>query len=148
MLWGCWCAFLLIPSFFTVCWLRSATEQPVSNSTWIWCFFSLMCSIIVIIGRVPLGTVLGLLDGVPALGSSFLRFLDSPHIIVEVLGRGCSRPLKNPIWNPPIVVTRCSYPWFPPRLLFAAWSPRVLPPLHLASFSLPIPLLPSRGLWQ
>jgi len=53
-----------------------------------------MYSIMVIIGRVPLGTVLDFFDGVPTLSSSFLRLLDSPYIIVEVLGCGCSDLLK------------------------------------------------------
>jgi len=55
-----------------------------------------MCSIIVIIGRVPLGAVFGFFDGVPALGSLFLHFLDSPHIIVEIIDCGRFQPLKNP----------------------------------------------------
>ena len=80
--------------------------QPVSSSTRIGCFFFPKCSIIVIIGRVQLGTVLGFFDGVPALGSSLLHFSDSLHIIVEVLGRGCPRPPKNLIQSHPIAGQR------------------------------------------
>jgi len=64
-------------------------ERNGAAGTQIWCFFSLICSIMVMIGRVPLRTVL-FFDRVPALGSPFFRFLDSPDIIVEVLGCGSS----------------------------------------------------------
>jgi len=40
----------------------------------------------VIMGRVPRVSFLGRFGPVPALGSSVFRFLDSPHIIVEILG--------------------------------------------------------------
>jgi len=64
------------------------------------------------IGRVPPWTVL-FFDGVPGLGSPFFHFLDSPHIIVEVLGCGCSRPLKNPSRILPTMVLQHLFPWSP-----------------------------------
>jgi len=44
----------------------------------------------VMMGRVPRVSPLGFFDHVPALGSWFFRFWDSPHIVVEVSGCGGS----------------------------------------------------------
>jgi len=79
--------------------------------------------------------------GVPALGSSFLRFLDSPHIIVEVLGCGRSRPLKNPRWILPTMEPQHRFPWFPLLRLFVVWlwgSPQPSRLLFLVFARLPL----------
>ena len=65
-------------------------EHPVSNSTRIWCFFPSRCNIMVMMGWVLCVSPLGFFDQVPALGSWFFRFWDSPHIVVEVSGCGDS----------------------------------------------------------
>jgi len=69
----------------------------------------------------PVSQTVLFFDGVPALGSPFFRFLYSPHIIVEVLGGGCSRPLKNPSRILPTTVLQHPFPWFPLPRLFVVW---------------------------
>jgi len=65
-------------------------EHLVSNNIQIWCFFPSRCNNMVMMGRVPCVSHFGFFDQVPALGSWFFRFRDSPHIVVEVSGCGGS----------------------------------------------------------
>jgi len=99
----------------------------------------------VMIGRVPPWTVL-FFAGVPALGSPFFRFLDSPHIIVEVLGCGCSQPLKNLSRILPTMVLPHSFPWFPLPRLFVVWLLGPPCPSRLLFPVFVLLPLPSKGL--
>jgi len=139
MVWARLCPFLVMPNFSTVWMLRSATEHPVSSSTWTWCYFPSRCSNIVMTGRLPRGSSLGFFDRVPALGSGFFRFWDSPHIIVEVSSCGVSRPFKNLIRSLPTAGSGPPCPWSRRPLLFAAWSPvtHLPPPLALSFHLIP-----------
>jgi len=130
-----WCFYRFRPSFSTVRSLISAIEQPVSNSVWIWCFFSLWCSTMVITGRVPLVGFLCFFNRVPALGSSFFCFRDALHIIAEVLGCGKSLPFKNPTQSPPIAGLWCRCPLFLPLPLFAVLLWAGFPVLQIISVS-------------
>jgi len=84
-------------------------------------------------GRVPLSGFRCFLDGVPALGSSFLRFLDALHISKEASGCGESLPAKNPSLIPTGERWRL-FPWCRQLLPSVVWpvgSPLVLlaPPI-------------------
>jgi len=127
MLRACWCFFRSRPSWPTVRSLIKAIEQPVSSNALIRCLILPWCSTISITGRVPLqGVLLGFFE-VPALGPSFFRFRDAPHIIVWAKGCGRTLPFKNPTRSLPRVVTLRPCPLFRlPQPSAACWQ--VLPP--------------------
>jgi len=146
MLWACLCFSYSRPSHSTVSSFISAIEQQVSNSARNRVFLSPRCINISITRRVPLSGFRCFLDGVPALGSSFLRFLDAPHISKDALGCSGSLPPKNPSLIPTGERWRL-FPWcrqLLPSVFWPAGSPSVLLTPPISSSFLQLRLIPSK----
>jgi len=123
-------------SFSAVFSLISAIEHPVSSNALTRCLSLSWCSTMSITGRVP---------RMGSFGSFCFRV--SPHIIAEVLGCGCSQPLKNPSRILPTAGRQCRCLWFrplpPSAVCWGGGSPQVL--LSAFVFLAPRPT-PSMGL--